>query len=85
VHAVASDATASLSDWHSAELDRFALAMAWSARNLGIATLVGVAILGRAELLVFTAAFFAAQAVLATAAVVGARVIATARRGAPAA
>jgi len=65
--------------------DRFALAMAWSARNLGIATLVGVTILGRAELLVFTAAFFVAQAVLATAAVVGARVIATARRGGPAA
>jgi BASS family bile acid:Na+ symporter len=65
--------------------DRFALAMAWSARNLGIATLVGATILGRAEWLVFTAAFFAAQAVLATAAVVGARVIAPARRGAPAA
>jgi predicted Na+-dependent transporter len=63
--------------------DRFALAMAWSARNLGIAALVGVTMLGRAEWLVFTAAFFAAQAVLATAAVACARVITRARRGAP--
>jgi hypothetical protein len=46
---------------------------------------VGATMLGRAELLVFTAAFFAAHAVLATAAVAGARVIGPARRGAPAA
>jgi BASS family bile acid:Na+ symporter len=65
--------------------DRFALAMAWSARNLGIATLVGVTMLGRAEWLVFTAAFFAAHAVLATTAVACARVIGPSRRGAPAA
>ena len=42
--------------------DRFALAMTWSARNLGIGTLVGVTILGQAEWPVFTAAFFAAGA-----------------------
>ena len=59
--------------------------MAWSARNLVIATLVGVTMLGRAEWLVFTAAFFAAHAVLATAAVACARVIGAARRGAAAA
>jgi hypothetical protein len=59
--------------------------VAWSARNLGIATLVGATILGRAERLVFTAVFFAAQVVLATAAVVSARAMALARRNAPAA
>ena len=63
--------------------DRFALAMAWSARNLGIATLVGATILGRAEVLIFTAGFLAAHALVATAAVACARVIGPARRGAP--
>ena len=63
--------------------DRFALAMAWSARNVGIATLVGATMLGRAEVLVFAAGFLAAHALVATAAVVCARVIGPARRGAP--
>jgi BASS family bile acid:Na+ symporter len=65
--------------------ERFAVAMTWSARNLGVATVVGVTILGRAELVVFTAAFFVAHTALATAAVGAYRLTGGARRAAPAA
>jgi BASS family bile acid:Na+ symporter len=63
--------------------ERFAVAMTWSARNLSVATVVGATILGRAELVVFAAAFFVAHAALATAAVGAYRLTSSASRVAP--
>jgi BASS family bile acid:Na+ symporter len=50
--------------------DRFALLIEYAARNLGIATVVGVTLLGHAEFVVFAAAFFIIQVPLMLAAVV---------------
>ena len=83
--------TAMVAGWLAAvvvgagRMERFAVAMTWSARNLGVATLVGVTILGRAELVAFAAAFFVAHAALATVAVGAYRITAGAPRAAPAA
>lgn len=50
--------------------DRFVFLIEYAARNLGIATVVGVTLLGHAEFVVFAAAFFIIQVPLMLAAVV---------------
>lgn len=50
--------------------DRFSFLVEYAARNLGIATVVGVTLLGRTEFVVFAAAFFIIQVPLMLAAVV---------------
>jgi predicted Na+-dependent transporter len=54
--------------------DRFTLTVEYAARNLAIATVVGAALLGHTEVVVFAAAFFSIQLPLLLAAVMSQRI-----------
>jgi hypothetical protein len=49
--------------------DRFSMAMTFSTRSFGVATVVGATFMGRTDFLAFMAAFFLTHALLAAAAI----------------